>query len=355
MNVPKNLNGLPWGASDQLQRAMELSRSSTDLLRDELARLELTSRIADSFFKQDLTIQAAVAESRRTRILAAAFSREQAATQATAETFLRSQASMLSAAREFSASTSVPPDMQRWISDLSGGQSLQKAVEIARQWREPFEELRRIATQFSGSLNSSSTLQMLTALKASPVQLELLAAIASDVRPVPPSEARAEVAETARSIAEQASMQLTLQDAVDQILRGIGSIKDTRFQRLVWTVLVQAIFALAVLALTPIADVYIKEWLMEKRQGASKKVKEQTVAAVGNSQLLAEHRFVSAKTLNVGVHPRARTEYVGQLHFGQAVRVIERRNDFTQISWTSEDGASSIQGWVYSRYLKRFE
>ena len=83
-------------------------------------------------------------------------------------------------------------------------------------------------------------------------------------------------------------------------------------------------------------------------------MKEAAREAVGDVRILSDFRFVSAQSLAMKNGPKARAPVVGQLRFGQTVRVLERERDFTLVVWRSEDGKVELQGWVFSRYLKRF-
>ena len=65
--------------------------------------------------------------------------------------------------------------------------------------------------------------------------------------------------------------------------------------------------------------------------------------------------FVSAQTLTLKAAPKARASVVAQLRFGQPVRVRETNRDFTLVACRAEDGEVELQGWVFSRYLRRFD
>ena len=63
---------------------------------------------------------------------------------------------------------------------------------------------------------------------------------------------------------------------------------------------------------------------------------------------------MSAQSLALRLGPKAKAQAIGNLRFGQTVRVLDKERDFTLVVWRSEDGKVEIQGWVFSRYLKRF-
>ena len=85
-----------------------------------------------------------------------------------------------------------------------------------------------------------------------------------------------------------------------------------------------------------------------------KEVKPLIAKEAGSLTLFAEHRFVSVNTLVVRSGASARSPRLGELHFGQVIRVSDKEKDFTLVLWSNEDGSIQIRGWVYSRYLKSF-
>jgi hypothetical protein len=83
------------------------------------------------------------------------------------------------------------------------------------------------------------------------------------------------------------------------------------------------------------------------KQAARQATKDETDAS--------RFRYVSKGTLTVRRSASATAPVIGSLHFPQVVEVIERRPDFTLVAWRGDDGESEVRGWVFSRYLKRFD
>jgi Bacterial SH3 domain len=94
--------------------------------------------------------------------------------------------------------------------------------------------------------------------------------------------------------------------------------------------------------------------LGESPQAAKKSIQDNTQAAVGSVEILAEFRYVSAKTLSVRQNPKARSPEVSRLSFGMAVRLLKKDKDFALVIWTDKESGVEIQGWVFSRYLGKF-
>lgn len=124
---------------------------------------------------------------------------------------------------------------------------------------------------------------------------------------------------------------------------------------MLFTVFVPVLIGILFTFVNPIGDFYVKKLLEDTpKQEATKNIKNAARETVGDIRLLKDFRFVGTESLALRNAPKAKAVTVGQLHFGQTVRVIEKERDFTLVSWQSEDGKIELQGWVFSRYLKRF-
>ena len=89
-----------------------------------------------------------------------------------------------------------------------------------------------------------------------------------------------------------------------------------------------------VMLFTPVFDFYVKRALeASSKQEANKNMREAGREAVNDLRLLREHRYVRAKHLAVMVAPKARGAVVGNLQFGQIVRVVESERDFSLVTW----------------------
>lgn len=67
---------------------------------------------------------------------------------------------------------------------------------------------------------------------------------------------------------------------------------------------------------------------------------------------LKPFRMVSASQLPVRQTNTRNTKAVDMLHFGQVVRVIEKRRNWSLVAYQKEDG-EVIKGWVLTRYLEK--
>jgi len=141
-----------------------------------------------------------------------------------------------------------------------------------------------------------------------------------------------------------------------QLNKAIYEIADP-VVRLMLRVLYDPVFLVVMGAvLAPLAQKCID---LVQDQGRSprevvKEVKPFIAKEAGPLALFAEYRFVGVNTLVVRSGASAGSPRVADLHFGQVIRVLDKRRDFTLVLWSSEDGSVQVRGWVFSRYLKSF-
>jgi len=89
-------------------------------------------------------------------------------------------------------------------------------------------------------------------------------------------------------------------------------------------------------------------------QEATKNIKEAARAVVTVSDMLQDQRYISGKVVVVRMNPRAKSPELGNLKFGNVVRVIKKDKNFTLVRWADKASGAEIQGWVFSRYLGKF-
>ncbi|TFZ08932.1 hypothetical protein [Ramlibacter humi] len=146
----------------------------------------------------------------------------------------------------------------------------------------------------------------------------------------------------------------TLEGAYRALAKVLSSLDPV--QQLFLTVFIGPLLVGLVYAfVNPIAEHWLKKkWLDDDSpQGRKKRARQEAVAAVGGTSVLAEFRMVSTQNLVVRASAAAKGKKVAALSFGTAIRVLRRAGAFTLIEWSSGDG--SVTGWVYTRYLKRFD
>ena len=59
--------------------------------------------------------------------------------------------------------------------------------------------------------------------------------------------------------------------------------------------------------------------------------------------------------MNVREKPSSESELIGKLYKYQCVRIIEKVPYWTKVEYINKKEEISIKGWVYSRYLLKFD
>ncbi|QZY56655.1 SH3 domain-containing protein [Crassaminicella profunda] len=99
--------------------------------------------------------------------------------------------------------------------------------------------------------------------------------------------------------------------------------------------------------------------IMMQKKAIKKEVKKEIHNRVDDEELkkeiLKDYRFVSADCLNVRMKGTKKSRVIYKLHVGQPVRIINKQKNWTQIEYKSEDGNVYVKGWVFTRYIKRFD
>jgi hypothetical protein len=72
-----------------------------------------------------------------------------------------------------------------------------------------------------------------------------------------------------------------------------------------------------------------------------------------DKQVLINYRLVIANSLNVREKEKNKSKLIGRIYFGQVVKVITRKRDWTLVEWADSSGVK-YYGWVFTRYLKKF-
>jgi len=242
---------------------------------------------------------------------------------------------------------SVDPDIEIRKAFLDS-QTLAGAVEAARTALYPFS-LAEYQAMVDGLADA-----------ADETDDEVSSEEAQALRDDPELQAKAAtaVASMATELQQQAKTlsHLTREDVHQMLLRYHDTIKDSTLSKVYWYLFI----ALLVNVLGSIVNLYLnyygtKYLDAQSNQQATKQVKQAGRDAVEDREVLKQLRFASAPSLAVKTKPAARAPTLGQLKFGQMVQLIQKDGDFALVAWRSEESKAELQGWVFSRYLKRFE
>lgn len=89
-------------------------------------------------------------------------------------------------------------------------------------------------------------------------------------------------------------------------------------------------------------------------QEISKSTQQVAQDTVRSPEIPKEFSLVSTEDLAVLLNPRSQSPNLGRLKYGSVVRILDRSGAFALIEWMDDKGEVRLQGWVYSRYLRKF-
>lgn len=226
--------------------------------------------------------------------------------------------------------------------------------------QEMLEKLRRQALGGLSAVNFAHQLEAIPALRAVEEAKKSLDRLWPTFREIDFSQFEAneedeqETKQAVESITQAAAEQESFQEAVECIVLAIQVQQKPTVQLMLWLFFRKVADWLIAGAIGAAMGQYATVVLGESPQAAKKAVQENARAAVGSPLLLVEYRYVSAKVLIVRQNPRARSPEVGRLAFGQAVKLLKKEKDFALVLWADKESGAEIQGWVFSRYLGKF-
>jgi len=142
---------------------------------------------------------------------------------------------------------------------------------------------------------------------------------------------------------------------IERLISEIKKVKDTCLQKIIWSFICPLIILLISLAIAPHIQDISKNVFSVNKAKVTKFIEREIPKTLSDKNVLYDLRFVIADVLNVRIRDYQRSDLIGTLYFGSIVRVIQKKTNWTLIVWKDEDNDLVIQGWVFSRYLKKFK
>lgn len=140
----------------------------------------------------------------------------------------------------------------------------------------------------------------------------------------------------------------TLMDAYQKL----PSVRDKKiFVTIIYPFLLAAVFS----CINPYTDFIVKQKLEAARQTTEKSVQQAARNSGAPPHVLSSFRFVTSQTLSVRVNGRIKSPVIGTLRFAQPIEILKKEGDWTLVHYSDSENQVEIQGWVLSRYLKKFQ
>ena len=102
---------------------------------------------------------------------------------------------------------------------------------------------------------------------------------------------------------------------------------------------------------------YWEEQWNESANLSTREVKKEIVSSANDnfdSQFLQDHHFVASKILYVREYESTKAGMIDEIYIGKIVKVIDKKRSWSLIEYQDSDTNELKQGWVFSRYLSKF-
>ena len=156
---------------------------------------------------------------------------------------------------------------------------------------------------------------------------------------------------TEKTLAQQPQQ---FENVIATFLAEIQALKSPSQRNIIFQIFYPILIALIFCFLNPVADFYIKQELNKEDRVIKKSILKNVIKKLENITLLESYRLVTTKVLNVRYNPKAQSLLVGKFYLGHVVLLIEKRKDWSLVVWTDPESGVADKGWVFSRYLGRF-
>jgi hypothetical protein len=147
----------------------------------------------------------------------------------------------------------------------------------------------------------------------------------------------------------------SLEESINNLINEIQLQRDPWTQKLLMWFICPLIIIICASVINPIAEDKIKPYLNSEKRTIIKELKSTVNSAIDNKSALSSLRYISADILNVRSSASQKSEVIGYLYFSSAILVIEKKKNWTLVEWSDPDTSVKVTGWVFSRYLKKFQ
>ena len=232
---------------------------------------------------------------------------------------------------------------QRWIQDQLSDlmQSQQSSISSLRDQLEPISIAGKHIADLIEPLN-----RYLTEFQDLDIEVDSVGNVFIDGDEVSAEE----ISQTANAFVAQRG---SIRDFVEGLVTWLSQLNPLLRYAVMLLVLPYIVSVVANLT-TPL----YQEWWRGYQNQAPRSAKKQIILDANqlyHRDELSRYRFVNASTLNVRSGAHLKAEIIDNLPFGKSVLVIRREKAWTNIEYLDESTGEPAIGWVYSRYLHKFD
>jgi hypothetical protein len=115
------------------------------------------------------------------------------------------------------------------------------------------------------------------------------------------------------------------------------------------------IFILLPIIINIYTSKYFTESTVTNHNFLVKQIKKEVQKKPYDRALINQFRFVSSNTLNVRSKDSTKSKIIGNLYLGDIVQIVEKKKNWSLVKHTDKDAEVIISGWVFTRYIQKFD
>ncbi|WP_368901923.1 hypothetical protein [Oceanobacillus oncorhynchi] len=140
-----------------------------------------------------------------------------------------------------------------------------------------------------------------------------------------------------------------IEEQLNSLIQKVDKIKQPWYKSVFLSVIATLLIMFLNPILVPLQKEY-NEFVQQNSRMIIKEIKEKVQGEVGNSAILNDYKIISTDEMSVRISNKKNSSSVGKVYFGQLVKVIVKKRNWSLITYEDFDG-ELIEGWVYTRYL----
>jgi hypothetical protein len=144
----------------------------------------------------------------------------------------------------------------------------------------------------------------------------------------------------------------------DSILELISSeiikLKDLKIQKIILWILRTFIIGVIINYFTTAVNPFYEGSCSFDKKQVKREINQSVKESFPDKTQLISYRFVISRHLNVHSEKNCKSRTIGVLYFGQVVKLIEKGRHWSLVEWQNKDRSVLIQGWIFSRYVEKF-
>ncbi len=141
---------------------------------------------------------------------------------------------------------------------------------------------------------------------------------------------------------------------INRLIKEIQKNKDPVIQKVILNFIISLIVAILISFLNPMIDKIREHVAVNDKRTATKIIQRTVTQTEIPRNVLVDFRFVTADVLIVRAEDKQKSKIVARLYFGQVVLLIKKNKNWSSVEWKDDDGDVIIRGWVFTRYLRKF-